>query len=180
MGIDWRLAAGIAAGLVAAGALFFSYVPYTSKPYLQEPNGSAPLFVSPAMDGMRIYKSLLLRFQVSYPEELSVREYTKGNTSTIVFEDPTGQQGFQVFVVPYDEPTVSEKRFKMDVPSGVMKDPIQITIDGVSATAFWSTNSLFGETREVWFIRDGFLYEITTYKDLDPWLSRIMTTWRFL
>jgi len=27
----------------------------------------------------------------------------------------------------------------------------------------------------VWFIRDHFLYEITTYKELEPWLEQILS-----
>ncbi|MEK7604747.1 MAG: hypothetical protein AAB442_03060 [Patescibacteria group bacterium] len=168
--------------LLIAGAVSLTlfYRPQPPQPRAIEPNGTPPLFTSPVIDGMKIYKSPLLRFEITYPEELGVKEYGKADTSTIVFEDATGDRGFQVFVVPYEGETVSEKRFKMDVPSGVMQEPIQVLIDGVTATAFWSTNTLFGETREVWFIRGGFLYEITTFKDLDPWLAEIMKSWKFL
>ena len=37
-----------------------------------------------------------------------------------------------------------------------------------------------GDWREVWFIRRGFLYEVTTYKELDSWLADIMRTWKFI
>jgi hypothetical protein len=37
-----------------------------------------------------------------------------------------------------------------------------------------------GDTREIWFIRGGFLYEVATYKDQEAWLSEIMSTWKFL
>jgi hypothetical protein len=37
-----------------------------------------------------------------------------------------------------------------------------------------------GDARELWFIRDGYLYEVTTYKPLDTWLADIMKTWQFL
>jgi hypothetical protein len=51
--------------------------------------------------------------------------------------------------------------------SSVSKDP-----DGFDAK--------IGQTYEVWFIRDHFLYEITTYKELEPWLKEILSTWRFI
>jgi hypothetical protein len=180
MGLNWRIILGLLTLAAAAAGIFFFYKPAPAEPRAHEPQGEAPLFISPVVDGMRIYRSPLLRFELSYPEELSIREYGKGNTSTIVFEDSSGHNGFQVFVVPYTEPTVSEQRFKMDVPSGVMKEPTQVLIDGVTATAFLSTSTLFGETREVWFIHNGFLYEVTTYKDLDSWLASIMSSWHFL
>ena len=44
---------------------------------------------------------------------------------------------------------------------------------------FFSKNGLMGDTREVWFTHGGYLYEVTTYKELDPWLSGIMASWKF-
>jgi hypothetical protein len=35
-----------------------------------------------------------------------------------------------------------------------------------------------GHTREVWFIRNHFLCETYTYKELEPWLNEIMSTSR--
>lgn len=166
--------------VLVGGFLVVSYRAPTVGEIAHEPEGDPPLFISPAVDGMRIYRSHLLGFQISYPEHLTVREYGKANTSTIVFEDQKGEKGFQIFVVPYADTVVSEERLKMDIPSGVIKDPAEVVVGGATATAFWSTNMLFGETREVWFIRDGFLYEVTTYKDLDQWLAEIMKTWTFI
>jgi hypothetical protein len=177
---SWGIIATIFIFIVAGTAAAYFYTPSVPEPIVYEPNGDPPLFDSPVVDGLKIYRSYLLGFQITYPEELQVKEYGKANTSTITFEDERGQKGFQIFVVPYEEETISEKRFKMDIPSGVMKDPIDVVIDGVTARAFFSTNSVFGETREVWFIKNGFLYEVTTRKDLDPWLAEIMNSWKFL
>jgi hypothetical protein len=179
MGMNWKILTGILAVLLVVGASFYLYHP-TSESRAIEPNGTAPLFDSPVVDGMKTYKSPVLHFELAYPQDLSVKEYGDADTSTIVFEDPKGEKGFQVFVVPYSGDTVSDKRFKMDEPSGVMKDPTQVVIDGTTAIAFWSSNTLFGETREVWFIKNGFLYEVTTYKDLDSWLAGVMATWKFI
>ena len=37
-----------------------------------------------------------------------------------------------------------------------------------------------GDWREVWFIHGGYLYEVTTYKELDTWLGSIMQTRKFI
>ena len=68
----------------------------------------------------------------------------------------------------------------MDEPSGVFNQPTNVVIDGIQATMFYGHNGIMGDTREVWFIKNGLLYEIATYKDLDQWLGTIMQTWRFL
>jgi hypothetical protein len=36
-----------------------------------------------------------------------------------------------------------------------------------------------GQTREIWFIHNHFLFEVMTYKELDSWLNQILATWRF-
>ncbi len=67
----------------------------------------------------------------------------------------------------------------MDQPSGAFKEPHDITIDGMRAAMFFGYNPIMGNTREVWFTRGGYLYEVATDKDLDSWLAVIMTTWKF-
>ena len=144
------------------------------------PQGEPPPFRAPSIDGKRLYKSELLKFDVYYPDDLFIREYGEANTSTIVFEDEKGEKGFQIFVVPYEGETVSEERFKMDIPSGVIAESTTVKIGGVDAEAFYSMDAILGDTREVWFIKNGFLYEVTARKDLDSWLAGVMNTWEFI
>jgi len=128
----------------------------------------------------RLYKNLLFRFSLTYPKDLQVREYDDGTSaSTITFEDAAGKNGFQIFIVPYAENQITPQQFKKDVPSGVMKEPTDIIIGGERATMFYSQDLVKNKTREVWFIKDGFLYEITTDAALDNWLAQILSTWRF-
>ena len=100
--------------------------------------------------------------------------------STIIFQDVTSAQGFQIFIVPYSTPQVSIERFKMDQPSGVMQEPHDLNIDGAFATMFVGKDQLLGPTREVWFIHGGYLFEVTAPHSLDEWLGTIMLTWRFI
>ena len=44
---------------------------------------------------------------------------------------------------------------------------------------FYGSNSIMGDTREIWFISAALLYEVTTYKQLDTWLTPILQTWHF-
>jgi hypothetical protein len=131
------------------------------------------------MDGHKRYVSHLFRFSLQVPEEFGLIEFSEGDTTTLVFESPGGERGFQIFVVPYKEPQVSAKRFNMDVPSGVRDEPREVMVGGVPATAFYSTNEIVGDTYEVWFIRGGFLYEVTTRKGLESSLNNLLAAWRF-
>jgi hypothetical protein len=66
-----------------------------------------------------------------------------------------------------------------DEASGVRNDPVHTTVAGVPALAFHGFDAAMGQTYEVWFIKNGFLYEVSTYKELEPWLNQILATWRF-
>jgi hypothetical protein len=65
-------------------------------------------------------------------------------------------EGFQVFVVPYAESSVTAERFKKDDPSCVMKDAKEITVDGTPAKSFFGHNEDMGDIHEVWFIHGGY------------------------
>ncbi len=127
------------------------------------------------------YHNNTYHFSLFYPQGLVKVEYAESNGGhTITFEKQSGGYGFQIYIVKYRDTTISKERFRLDVPSGVMQNPTDVFIDGVRGTMFLSTNSVMGDTREVWFIRGGYLYEVTTYRELDNWLAQIMKTWVFV
>jgi hypothetical protein len=131
--------------------------------------------------GYTEYRSHEYRFSLFYPSTLSVQEFDEGEgAATITFQNVGDAQGFQIFVTPYGLPQVSVERLKKDIPSGVRENLRDISVDGSTAASFFSRNDLIGETAEIWFIHEGYLYEVTTLKPLAEWLSGIMATWQFL
>lgn len=154
--------------------------PVTTGEYAELPS-IVPETVPASRNGWRTYTSTAYKFKVSYPSGYEAREYKEadGAMSLTVQNASTGE-GFQLYVTPYAENQVTEERFRLDTSSGIMKDPVDVVIAGVRGTMFWSKNSIMGETREVWFINHGFLYEAVTYKHLDTWLAEVMQTWEFL
>lgn len=127
------------------------------------------------------YSNSTFGFSLVYPKELSVTEYDEpGGAKTIVFQKGEEMYGFQIFVTPYEKKEITKERIKSDIPSGIIKDPIEVVIgEGINALAFLSSNTAMGETREVWFIKDGNLFEVTTYKAQDSWLADILKTISF-
>jgi hypothetical protein len=55
-----------------------------------------------------------------------------------------------------------------------------VTVDGARGIEFFSNAPRMNDTREVCFIHGGFLYEVTTYKELDAWLQPILQSWQFI
>lgn len=134
-----------------------------------------------APSGMREYRNTAYRISLFYPDDLSVKNYDEGKgAATITFQNPATAKGFQVFIVPYDLKKISRERFAQDVPSGVIQGVMKVTVGGVSATSFYSSNAILGETAEIWFIRGGYLYEFTAPKSDAVWFSEIMNTLNFI
>ena len=132
-------------------------------------------------EGMHEYRSAAYHFSLFYPQELTVGERPEGGgAATITFQNVEKGEGFQIFITPYNESQVSEERFRQDVPSGVRESLTNVVVDGATGAAFYSTSIALGATREVWFVHDGFLYEVTTLKPLDTWLGKIIQTWEFI
>ena len=131
--------------------------------------------------GQKEYHNSNYKFSLLYPEFLSVKKIAEsGGGMTVTFENLKEARGFQIFVTPYAAAQVSDTRFKQDIPSGVRKNVTNISVGGASGASFYSYSEELGDTAEVWFLHGGLLYEVTTFKELAPWLADILSTWRFL
>jgi len=151
----------------------------SSTPSASTSSETATVPVAPA--GYVLYRNQPYHFSFFYPPSLQVHSYNEeGGAFTVALQDPTTNEGFEVYVTPYTGTQITEAEFKLDEPSGVMQQQTDVMIDGVRATMFYGNNAIMGDTREVWFIKGGFLYEVTTYKQLDSWLAQIMQTWQFI
>lgn len=183
----WRIViAALGAIILAFGGAFVYWERPSGKtvvsPIATGTSVEAPSFIERSVpEGSREYRNDTYHVSLFYPQELSVAERAEsGGAMTITFQNEKEVKGFQVFIVPYAEPQVSEARFRQDEPSGVRTNVRNATIDGATAAAFYSTNAALGDTAEIWFVHGGYLYEVTTLKPLDTWLSGIMQTWKFI
>jgi hypothetical protein len=140
---------------------------------------SATSAVSPLPD-MKEYQDVRYGFSLRYPSNLTVATFDEGEgAATVTFQNIEKGEGFQIFIVPHEDSQVSEQRFAQDVPSGVREFLANIMVDGAIGATFDSTHTTLGTTHEIWFVRGGFLYEVTTPKPLETWLGTIIKTWRF-
>lgn len=134
--------------------------------------------VAPPPSHTETYRNERFGFQYNHTPQAIVTEYDEGGAVTIVHENHERVRGMQIFIVPYSEATISEERFLLDVPSGVIKNMEETTLDGVRAVTFNSYDARLGETREIWLIHHGHLFEITTFKGVSNWFTPIIQSWR--
>lgn len=133
------------------------------------------------LEGWRVYQNTERGFLLAYPSNMKGRQVNEGGGAvTLAFENIEKALGFQMFIVPYDEPAITEERFKQDIPSGVRENVEKVFIDGTEGVAFDSEDGVLGPTKEVWFIRDGYLYEVTAPKSQERLLSDVLLTLDFV
>lgn len=173
--IDLNRRTFIKTSLVLAGAFLLGKV----SGLLPPPTPSSAPRTPPI--GTKEYTNTDYGFSFLLPRDLTVSTFDEGGgAATITFQNSEKAEGFQLFITPYGESQVSEKRFTLDVPSGIRESVTPVVIDGATGAAFYSSNSALGATREVWVVHGGFLYEATAPKPLDAWLDTIIQTWRFI
>lgn len=133
-------------------------------------------------EGWKEYRSDKYHFSLLYPKELEVKEYVEGDgATTFIFQNIEKEIGFQLFVLPYFEEKVSEDRFRKDISSGVRSGLTNLSFSGAVGATFYSWDTtLLAKTWELWFIQNKLLYEVTTVKQLEPWLTPILETWQFI
>ena len=118
-----------------------------------------------------------------YPDYMDSSIFDDATGDIILVQSTEKAQGFQVLITPWDEPetTLDASMIKRDIPDLKITDPQDVLLgESGKGVAFLSDNESFGgNSREVWFIYGGNLYQISTYARLDPLLQAVLATWKF-
>ena len=128
------------------------------------------------------YKNTEYDFSLQYPKGLIIKEFDEGDGSTtIVFQKPDDiLVGFQIYVTPYTESTITGDRILFD-STGVIEDLKEESLrEDLLVATFRSEAPILGKTTEIWFIHGGYLFEITSTASLDTWLRDIIKTISFI
>lgn len=144
----------------------------------------------PLGDLSETYTNYTLGFSVAMPKDFASTEIPgEGGVSTVLLQNKAGD-GIQIVVTPLGETLMelTPDRIRADIPDLQMSDIEVLRVEGPSAAgqvsytgvAFRSDNEAFGgDSREVWFPFNGYLYQISTYARLDPLLKAMFATWKF-
>lgn len=133
------------------------------------------------------YKNNKYGFSFSHPKEYNASEFTEGGADVVLVKDETGD-GFQISIAPFDESgSITKERILKDIPDMAISGDENIVVggfDGLTASgekalSFISQDDLGGKTREIWFARGGYLYQIKAYENFEKELLKIIKTWKF-
>lgn len=119
-------------------------------------------------------------FQFFYPKGFRVGRVADEASETVLLQDGQNRLGMQLVVSEFQEAgPLTAERIRKDIPDLAMAYEKAVTVGGEQAVAFISQNPSLGETREVWLVHGGRLYQFTTYAPASDFLSKLLGTWKF-
>ena len=115
-----------------------------------------------------------------------MREIQDEQGELVLVQNPGVGMGFQIFITPNDatEP-LTAARIRRDLPDMAMDEVTEFTLpDETPAVRFVSHDPVLGDVGEVWFTRNGSLYELSVVapgRELqDAWLRDLAAHLTFL
>ena len=151
------------------------------------------------------YEDPAYGFHFEYPKGLNVSSFSEDTGDTILIQGQISSAegassesqntqsqstGFQIFVSPFDELVdetpkapgpITKERILDDIPDMKITGEQTVMLErdkSISALIFFSEDDI-GKTREVWFVHEGYLYQVTAAPGFDEILSQIMATFGF-
>ncbi len=167
----------IAVGLAIAAAFAFWLWPDSAKNYVWRFN----LQTLETETLTQTYTHQNPHFSFQYPEGFNIGSFQEGEGETVLVQQPGENRGFQIYILPFDEPgPITKERIWQDIPDKKIVAEQKVKIGGEDALVFLSQDPSLGATREAWFIHVNFLFQISAQQEFDETLSRIMATFKFL
>lgn len=118
-------------------------------------------------------------FSFHYPHDFRINSTPYEKNGEVITFEKDDDTGFQIFLSPFDEEgPLTKERILQDLDI-TMQNPREIEIDSVPAISFNGNEESVGETYEVWFVHEGYLYQITAYVGFQEGIRKILGTWGF-
>ena len=119
-----------------------------------------------------------LGFSFNYPGDFKTASlYDDAGETVLIQKDGSG---FQIYIRALEEETeITPQKISQDIPDMVVDNPFNIDIKGVQALVFDSKSEAGDKTGEIWFTKDGNLYQITATLNYAPMLLEILKSWQW-
>ena len=128
------------------------------------------------------YTNRAFRFAFSYPPDLGVEAWQEGAVTTVRARNAAKTIGFQISIRPIagTDTAITPSRIARDMPRVKTRAPETLHIRGAGpALAFYTTERTFGDSFQAWFIRDGQLFQLSSYTPHAPLARGVLASWTF-
>ena len=135
------------------------------------------------------YKNDQYGFSFGQPDGFNISDFEEGGGKVILVKNVGSsvsnnsnnyENGFQIFIAAFDEPgPITKERILKDIPDMKIVGEQYIDVGGERALNFTSQDDLGGETREIWMVHGGFLYQVKGYKNFEEKMIEVLKTWKF-
>ena len=173
-------------GIISATGYYFRGTFFTSSQSVLSSSTATKEAIAeiPTYQYTETYTSPTYKFSFKYPKEFTTSAVSDGNGGDVVLVQNTAKDiGVQILITPFDgdDTDVTEALIRKDIPDMKISDGQEVLVGANrKGLAFVSDNEAFGgKSREVWFIFNGHLYQISTYAELDGFLKGLFATWQF-
>jgi len=129
-----------------------------------------------------IYNNQEYNFSLSVYRGSEEKKFSDNDGDVFVLTAPQRDFTFQIFITSFDsnEEVITSSMIAKDLPGVRIENPQEAILgDNIRALIFFIDNEGLGKTREVWFIKNRHLYQITTFADSDSLLAGILSTLDF-
>lgn len=128
--------------------------------------------------GFKTYAHPKYGFSFSYPDGWSAEAFQDDGGDGVAVQNQ--ETGIMILIYPFPEPgPISRERILKDVPDLKIKNEIVLKVAGLDALGFETDEREFGPTKEVWFVYNGFLYQISGATGSGAALEKIIASWKF-
>ncbi len=188
--ISTRIKAAIAGIVILAAAVVIFFGPTDGAKKLRnqvtdfagktlQPDGGQPENAIPA-GGSGSYTDSVYGFSFSYTPGHTVGRFEQGEGDVVLVQSPDKSAGFQVYVVPFDEAgPLTAGRIAKDLPDMPMQNVQEISFGPSKEESIQAVRFTSGQSREVWFIHEQVLYQISADISQDDAVVEMLKSWRW-
>lgn len=128
--------------------------------------------------GEKTYRSEGFGFSFQFPKDFTLGEFDEAGGRMVLIN--TGTSSIQIFITDYNESggVLTFEKISADVPGLKINEPETFSLTGGEvALVFVGEDATFGNTREIWMVHKGHLFQIITPIESQETLATLLNTW---
>lgn len=119
-------------------------------------------------------------FSINLPPGVDISDFPDSSGYMYLISQASQGSFAQIYITEFDETAeLTLQRILKDIRDKQILNGKVLLLDGKKVMSFDSEADGFGKTWEVWFVNNGYLFQIMTKAENRDKLENILTTWKF-